>query len=286
MRLGDTSLAEGVQLQGPRAQIQEDVLNHTAVYPEINEVKVRVGLFRRNRFLNRVKVLEIDYDEEPRSPLSSTFFLRAPEWKLRRIKAEYGLWTKSLAGKPSLPGSRPMRTSARATDRNTFSVDPHGIVSIAGGDWTVDEPVPIFNAEQKGVPRMPTYRKNPEAVSTLTQETNDIDELTALNRDFVASVQNSDVRRFDEILAPEFYCSNPDKLLVDRAAFLEQTAKPVAIKNLQAHDVKIRIMSDFAIIHAATSYTMPDGQQAHGRYTDCWAKQNGKWLAVSAHVTR
>jgi len=39
--------------------------------------------------------------------------------------------------------------------------------------------------------------------------TNDIDELTVLNRDFVASVQNSDVRRFDEILAPEFYCSNP-----------------------------------------------------------------------------
>jgi ketosteroid isomerase-like protein len=116
--------------------------------------------------------------------------------------------------------------------------------------------------------------------------TNDIDKLTALNRDFVASAQNSDVRRFDEILAPEFYCSNPDKSLVDRAAFLEQTAKPVAIKNLQAHDVKIRIMGDFAIIHAAFSYTTPDGQQAHGRYTDCWAKQNGKWLAVSAHVTR
>jgi hypothetical protein len=89
--------------------------------------------------------------------------------------------------------------------------------------------------------------------------TNDIDELTALNLDFVASAQNSDVRRFDEILAPEFYCSNPDKSLVDRAAFLEQTAKPVAIKNLQAHDVKIRIMGHFAIIHAATSYTTPDG---------------------------
>ena len=67
---------------------------------------------------------------------------------------------------------------------------------------------------------------------------------------------------------------------------LEQTAKPVAIKNLQAHDVKIRIMGHFAIIHAATSYTTPDGQHANGRYTDCWAKQNGKWLAVSAHVTR
>ena len=115
---------------------------------------------------------------------------------------------------------------------------------------------------------------------------NDLVELTRLNHDYVASVQNSDVRRFDEILAADFYCSNPDKSLVDRAAFLEQTARPVAIRNLRAEDVKIRILGDFAIIHAATSYTMPDGQQAHGRYTDCWAKQNGKWLAVSAHVTR
>src|SRR5271155_4863458 len=116
--------------------------------------------------------------------------------------------------------------------------------------------------------------------------TKDLDELTALNRDYIASVQNSDVKRFDEILAPEFYCSNPDKSLVDRAGFLKQTAQPIAIRNLIERDVKIRIMGDFAIIHGATSYTTPDGKQANGRYTDCWAKQNGKWLAVSAHVSR
>jgi ketosteroid isomerase-like protein len=115
---------------------------------------------------------------------------------------------------------------------------------------------------------------------------NDLAELTELNHDYVASVQNSDVKRFDEILAADFYCSNPDKSLVDRAAFLKQTAVPVTIKNLTAHDVKIRVLGDFAIIHAATSYTTLDGQQAHGRYTDCWVKQNGKWLAVSAHVSR
>jgi len=115
---------------------------------------------------------------------------------------------------------------------------------------------------------------------------NDIAELTQLNRDYVNSVQNSDVKRFDEILAQDFYCSNPDKSLVDRAAFLKQTAIPVKIKGLKAEDVKIRILGDFAIIHARTSYTTPDGEQAHGRYTDCWARQNGKWLAVSAHVSR
>jgi ketosteroid isomerase-like protein len=116
--------------------------------------------------------------------------------------------------------------------------------------------------------------------------TKDIDELTVLNRDYVASVQNCDVKRFDQILAQDFYCSNPDKSLVDRATFLKQTAVPVTIRNLIADEVKIRVLGDFAIIHARTSYTTADGQQAYGRYTDCWAKQNGKWLAVSAHVAR
>src|ERR1700704_6342180 len=114
----------------------------------------------------------------------------------------------------------------------------------------------------------------------------DLDELTSLNRDYVASVQNCDVKRFDEILAADFYCSNPDKSVVDRAGFLKQTAILVTITGLVATDVKIRIMGDFAIIHGATSYTAPDGKQAAGRYTDCWAKQNGRWLAVSAHVSR
>jgi ketosteroid isomerase-like protein len=112
---------------------------------------------------------------------------------------------------------------------------------------------------------------------------NDLDELTMLNRDYVASVQNCDVQRFDEILAQDFYCTNPDKSLVDRAAFLRQTAVPVSIRNLIADEVKIRILGDFAIIHARTT---ADGQRAHGRYTDCWARQNGRWLAVSAHVAR
>jgi ketosteroid isomerase-like protein len=45
-------------------------------------------------------------------------------------------------------------------------------------------------------------------------------------------------------------------------------------------------MGDFAIIHAATRYTKPDGAEGRGRYTDVWARRNGRWLCVSAHVTR
>ena len=114
----------------------------------------------------------------------------------------------------------------------------------------------------------------------------DHDILTALNVDYINSVQHSDVTRFDEILAPEFYCSNPDGSLVDRAAFLKQTAKPVPITNLRAEDVLIRIVGDFAVIHARTAFTKPDGTPGGGRYTDGYAKIDGQWLAVFAHVTR
>jgi hypothetical protein len=41
-----------------------------------------------------------------------------------------------------------------------------------------------------------------------------------------------------------------------------------------------------AIIHARTTFTRPDGGLGSGRYTDVWARRQGRWLAVSAHVTR
>ena len=114
----------------------------------------------------------------------------------------------------------------------------------------------------------------------------DHDILEQLNRDYIASVQRSDVQRFEQILGDDFHCSNPDGSLVDRAAFLKQTAKPVTISNLRAEDVLIRIVGDFAVIHARTAFTRPDGSAGGGRYTDGYARINGRWLAVFAHVTR
>jgi hypothetical protein len=115
---------------------------------------------------------------------------------------------------------------------------------------------------------------------------NDLDVLTKLNDDYIQSVQHSNVKRFDEILSDDFLCSNPDGTLIDRKAFLQQTAKPVTIRNLAAHDVNVRLMGDFAIIHARTSYVTANGAEGGGRYTDVWARRNGRWVAVSAHVTR
>ena len=114
----------------------------------------------------------------------------------------------------------------------------------------------------------------------------ELERLTELNRDYIRSVQHGDVERFDEILAPDFLCSNPDGSLVDKAAFLAQTARPVTIRGLIAEDVQIRLLDDVAIIHARTRYKTASGEQRNGRYTDVWARRDGTWLAVSAHVTR
>ena len=114
----------------------------------------------------------------------------------------------------------------------------------------------------------------------------DLETLTALNRDYIASVQNGDVKRFQAILAEDFLCSTPDATLLDKAQFLAVTAQPVTIRGLDIADVRVRVLGDMAIIHAATHYQAPDGAQRQGRYTDVWARRGGQWLCVSAHVTR
>ncbi len=115
---------------------------------------------------------------------------------------------------------------------------------------------------------------------------NDLDTLERLNSDYIASVQNSDTRRFAEILADDFLNTNPDGSLVDKAGFLKQIAPPAKIRELACHDVKVRVMGDFAIIHARTSYKLLDGRPGNGRYTDIWARCNGTWLCVAAQVAR
>jgi ketosteroid isomerase-like protein len=119
-----------------------------------------------------------------------------------------------------------------------------------------------------------------------TATASDVATLIELNQDYIRSVQTSDVQRFKEMLSDDFLCSLPDASLIDRNRFLEQAAMPVQISNLEAHDVNVRLMGDVAIIHARTTYTAADGTPAAGRYTDVWAKRNGTWMAVSAHVTR
>ena len=113
-----------------------------------------------------------------------------------------------------------------------------------------------------------------------------VEALTKLNGLYIQGVMRADADLFDTILADDFLCSQPDGTLIDRAEFLSRTRASSQMPSLDIDDVRIRVMGDVAIIHARTTYTLADGRHGAGRYTDVWARRNGGWLAVSAHVTR
>ena len=110
--------------------------------------------------------------------------------------------------------------------------------------------------------------------------------LRELNRNYIRAVDEADVAWFDANLAADFRNTNPDGTLIDRTAFLTQIGRGSSVRNIREHDVVIRILGDFAIIHARTTYEKPDETAGAGRYTDDWQLRDGRWQCVSAHVTR
>jgi ketosteroid isomerase-like protein len=114
----------------------------------------------------------------------------------------------------------------------------------------------------------------------------DVETLTRLNQQYIDAVRGADAASFEQILAGDFLCTMADGSLLDRAQFIDGVAKAAKLPSLQAHDVNIRLMGDVAIIHARTTFTLDDGLARNGRYTDIWAKRDGRWQAVAAHVNR
>jgi ketosteroid isomerase-like protein len=122
---------------------------------------------------------------------------------------------------------------------------------------------------------------------TTTATATDQTTLEALNREYIRSVSEADVRWFNANLSDDFVNSNPDCSLVDRAGFLAQIGRGSTVTSLAIEDVLIRVLGDVALVHARTTYVKKaDGQPGAGRYTDVWQKRGGRWVCVAANVTR
>jgi hypothetical protein len=114
------------------------------------------------------------------------------------------------------------------------------------------------------------------------QSTEDLAILEQLNIDFNHSDQFNDVERFREFLAEDFIMQLPG-VTRNRAEFLDFIAKPRPFKDLTVRDVNIRILSDVALIHARSTFTMlADGVEEEALYTDVYQKRDGIWLCVAA----
>jgi hypothetical protein len=114
----------------------------------------------------------------------------------------------------------------------------------------------------------------------------DREVLLELNRNYVRSALESDVRWYSENLAEDFYITAPDGALLNREAFLKRIANPYPGTAAEAVDVMIRILGDVAIIHSGYRDKKLTGEIGYGRYTDIYERRNGRWLCVAAHFMR
>jgi hypothetical protein len=114
----------------------------------------------------------------------------------------------------------------------------------------------------------------------------DREVLLELNRNYVRSALESDVRWYAENLSDDFYITAPDGALLNREAFLKRMANPYPGTEAEAVDVMVRIRGDVAIIHSGYRDKKLTGEIGHGRYTDIYERRNGRWLCVAAHFMR
>lgn len=110
--------------------------------------------------------------------------------------------------------------------------------------------------------------------------------LTTLNRNYVRAVDEADTAWFEEHLASDFMNMNPDGALLDRTQFITQVGRGSSVRQLREQHVGIRLLGDFAFIHARTTFIKPDGQPGSGCYTDVWRRHDDRWACVCAHVNR
>ncbi len=113
----------------------------------------------------------------------------------------------------------------------------------------------------------------------------ELEVLRALNDEYVRSFLESDAARYDELLAEDFFCIEPDGEAIDRATFLERASAPAEMAFLHVQDVSIRILGELAQISARTPYRTLSGREGTNIYTDCWMRRDGRWRTVSAHIT-
>jgi hypothetical protein len=115
-----------------------------------------------------------------------------------------------------------------------------------------------------------------------TDNAGDVAILEQLNIDYCDADQGSDVERFRTLLAEDFIAQTPG-ITRTRDEYLEYIAKPRPFKDLELLESRVRILSDVALIHGRTRYTMvADGAVQEALYTDVYQKREGAWVCVSA----
>ena len=107
-----------------------------------------------------------------------------------------------------------------------------------------------------------------------------------LNEQYVAAALAGDVEWYRLHLAEEFVCIDSDGSVLNKAAFLRQTAQEPELKTYNLDEVDVRFYGDVALVRATGSWRAKNGTPGVSRYIDIYVRSGQDWTCVSAQITR
>ena len=115
--------------------------------------------------------------------------------------------------------------------------------------------------------------------------TRDEQTIQELNEAYIEAFLDSDVAWYQEHLGEDFTFTDARGQVVDKETYLRLTQEGTEVTDYRLRDVTVRVFGDVALVSALGVYKRAGGTSGANRYTDVYARRNGRWLAVSAQVT-
>jgi len=113
--------------------------------------------------------------------------------------------------------------------------------------------------------------------------------LMQIERDWAVANVKNDWATFDKILAAE-YANNVDGVITTKKQYLANIRSGAAkIESAAAGEMKVLILGETGIVHGLwTEKSTLNGKDMSGtyRYTDIFAKRDGRWQCVAGHSTK
>jgi ketosteroid isomerase-like protein len=110
--------------------------------------------------------------------------------------------------------------------------------------------------------------------------------ITAMNEQYIRAWRQHDMKWFEENLAEGYSCVAPDGSVLDKKQFIGYPDQSVLVADSRVEDLTVKIHGLTAVVTGKNVVFWKDGRTSSTRYTDTYAKIDGKWKAVSAQLTK
>lgn len=139
-----------------------------------------------------------------------------------------------------------------------------------------------------------TYVKTPQgwkyffgqASLGLPDETDDTAAIRAMNDNYIRAWRQHDMKWFEENLVEGYSCVAPDGTVLGKQQFIGYPDQSVLVADSHVEELTIKVHGQTAVVTGKNVVSWKDGRKTATRYTDTYAKIDGKWKAVSAQLTK